>query len=180
MESFKTKYYSENNKNRLFKKSQKIDFAKQLTNSPEFNLEIALQNTIYIITNSNKIFFNYEIFKYYAHPENYSQIVDYILSLILLCISKFETFEMHININSFTVSSAERYKEIIKLFMNKCMSNNTQFSQLLTSLILYNAPSMMNEISILLKPFIDPIILNKITIHNKNNTPDEYTSFIKN
>ena len=180
MEKFKNSYYENNKKNTFFKKSQKLDCAKELISSPSFNLEIALQNTIYILGDSNKVFLNYEVFKYYAHPDNYEQIVNYILSLFLLSISKFESFEMHININSFTISAAERYKEIIKLFMNKCMSNNTQFSKLLSIMAIYNPPNMINEISKLLKPFVDPVVLQKLKIYGKNETPNEIKEILKN
>jgi hypothetical protein len=180
MENFKKNYYDQNKKNTFFKKAQKIDCVKELISSPEFDLNIALKNTIYVLNDTNKLFLNYEIFKHFGHPENYEQIVNYILSLILLCISKFSSFEMHININTFTISAAERYKDIIKLFMMKCLSNNTQFSKLLALMKLYNTPLMMNEISKLLKPFVDPIIINKIQMYNKNETPIEYNLFLKN
>lgn len=180
MEKFKNKYYNEHSKNILFKKSQKLDCAIQLCHSPEFHLETAIKNTIYILHDSNRVFFNYEIFKYYANPENYEIVVNYILSLILLCVSKFESFEFHININSFTMSAAERYEPAIRLFMNKCLANNTEFSKLLTKMIVYNTPIMMNDISRLLKPLIEPSVTSKIQFYTKSETPIEIQNIIQN
>jgi hypothetical protein len=167
MENFKNKYYSENKKNTLFKKSQKLDCALQLSRSPEFNLELALQNTVFIMSESNCVFLNYEIFKYYGNPENYEQIVNYIISLILLCISKYEKYEFHVNLNSFTISAVERYMSIIKIFSDTCLSQDTQFSILLDKLVIYNTPTVINDISKLLKSMIDPIILTKIQLNGK-------------
>jgi proliferating cell nuclear antigen len=166
MEKIQQQYYNNNNKNILFKKSQKLDCATKLCQSPEFHLETAIKNTVYILPDSNRIFFNYEIFKYYGNPENYEVIVNYILSLILLCISKYSSFEFHTNINSFTISAAERYKPAIQIFVTKCLANNTEFSKLLTKMHVYNSPSIMNEISRLLKPMIDPAITNPVKAEN--------------
>ena len=180
MEKFKNKYYNEHNKNILFKKSQKLDCATQLCHSPDFHLETAIKNTVYILPDSNRIFLNYEIFKYYANPENYEEIVNYILSLIILCISKFESFEFHVNINSFTISAAQRYTPVIQLFMNKCIMNNTEFAKLLTKMVVYNTPTLMNDISILLRPLIDPIVTSKIIFYSKKETPKEMQNILTN
>lgn len=180
MENFKNKYYNQNTKNSLFKKSQKLDCAVQLCKSPDFHLETAIKNTIFIMSDSNRIFFNYEIFKYYGNPENYEAIVNYILSLILLCISKYESFEFHANIQSFTISAAERYKPVIQLFITKCLANNTEFSKLLTKLCVYNSPSLMNDISRLLRPMMDSAIINKIYFYSKLETPEEIKNILQN
>jgi hypothetical protein len=179
LEKLKNQYYTDHSKNILFKKSQKLDCAIQLCRSPEFHLESAIKNTIFIMSESNRVFFNYELFKYYGNPENYDEIVNYILSLIVLCISKFESFEFHVNLNSFTISAAERYKPAIQLYMSKCLANNTEFSKLLSKMVIYNTPTLMNEISRFLKPMIDPIITNKIQIYTKSETPIEIQNIIQ-
>jgi CRAL/TRIO domain len=180
MEKFKNNYYNEHSKNILFKKSQKLDCAMQLCHSPDFHLETAIKNTIYILPDSNRVFLNYEIFKYYGNPENYEEIVNYILSLILLCISKFESFEFHVNLSSFTISAAQRYIPAIQLFMNKCLANNTEFSKLLNKMIVYNTPVLMNEISRLLKPLVDPAVTSKIQFYNKMDTPEDIQNILQN
>lgn len=179
LEKIKNQYYNDHGKNILFKKSQKIDCAIQLCRSPEFHLESAIKNTIFIISDSNRVFFNYELFKYYANPDNYEIVVNYILSLVMLCISKYETFEFHVNLQSFTVSAAERYKPAIQLYMSKCLANNTEFSKLLTKMVIYNTPSLMNEISRLLKPMVDPIIRNKLQMYGKSETPIEIQNILQ-
>jgi hypothetical protein len=178
MENMKKKYYDKNTKNHFFKQSQKIDCAKTLTESSEFHLETAIKNTVFILPDSNCVFLNYEIFKYFGHEGVYDTLVNYILSLILLSISKFEKFEFHINLNSFTISAAQRYQPAIRLFMNKCLSEKTEFSKLLKRMVIYNTPQLMNEISLFLKPLIDPMITDKITLYKREETPDEIKQFI--
>lgn len=178
MEKMRQKYYIENPKNMFFKKSQKMDCAKQLTDSPEFHLETAIKNSVFLLPDSNRVFLNYEIFKYYGHEGNYHAVVDYILSLILLCISKFETFEFHININSFTISAAHRYKPAIQLFMQKCISEKTEFSKLLSKMVIYNTPKLVNELTLFFKAIIDPMVTNKIILYTREETPAEIQRFI--
>jgi len=180
MEKIQQQYYNNNNKNSFFKKSQKIDCATQLCQSPDFHLETAIKNTVFILPDSNRIFFNYGIFKYYGNPENYEVIVNYILSLILLCISKDSGFEFHVNLQSFTISAAERYKPAIQIFITKCLANNTEFSKLLTKMCVYNTPSLINDISRLLKPMMDAAITNKIQFYSKSETPEEIQNIIEN
>jgi len=178
MEKMKQKYYIENPKNMFFKKSQKMDCAKQLTDSPEFHLETAIKNTVFLLPDSNRVFLNYEIFKYYGHEGNYETVVNYILSIIMLCISKFETFEFHVNLQSFTISAAQRYKPAIQLFMQKCISEKTEFSKLLSKMVIYNTPQLMSEIAIFFKPMIDPMVTDKIVLYKREETPVEIQRFI--
>jgi len=70
-------------------------------------------------------------------------------------------------LNSFTVSACERYKDIIQIFCNECLRSNTRYSINLSKLVVYNSPNMIDSISRIILPFIDPIVRNKITLYNK-------------
>ena len=81
-------YYSDNQKNIFFKKSQKNDCAASI--SKTLDTQTLLANTIYLINNTNRIYFDYNIFKTYANENNYELIIDRIITLFDCCIEKFE------------------------------------------------------------------------------------------
>ena len=163
--NLRNQYYSDSGKNVLFKNKQKIECATNICNS--IGLEQIIDKTIYCIPNSNKVFFDYTIFKMYATPENYNQIVSHALLQCRHKIAETGNFEIHINLNSFTVSACDRYKDIIQIFCNECLRSNTRYSINLSKLIVYNSPNMIDSISRIILPFIDPIVRNKITLYSK-------------
>ena len=128
-------YYSENKKNTFFKNNQKKDFASSITNSIGFDELIS--KTFYIIPNTQSIFIDYTIFKVYALPDYYTEVVEYISSLIDKCISNYGSFNVHINIDTFTMSAAERYKHVISIFLNKCISSNSGYCLKLHKMFIY-------------------------------------------
>jgi hypothetical protein len=164
--NLRNQYYSDTGRNVFFKNKQKMECATTICNS--IGLEQIIDKTIYCIQNSNIVFFDYTIFKMYATPENYNQIVSHALLMCRHKISEHGKFEIHINLNSFTVSACERYKDIIQIFCNECLRSNTRYSINLSKLIVYNSPNMIDSISRIILPFIDPIVRNKITLYNKN------------
>ena len=164
--NLRNQYYSDSGKNVLFKNKQKMECATTICNS--IGLEQIIDKTIYCVPNSNKVFFDYTIFKMYATPENYNQIVSHALLQCRHKISEQGNFEIHINLNSFTVSACERYKDIIQIFCNECLRSNTRYSINLSKLIVYNSPNMIDAISRIILPFIDPIVRNKITLYSKS------------
>ena len=163
--NLKNQYYSDSGKNVFFKNKQKMECANNICNS--IGLEQIIDKTIYCLPNSNKVFFDYTIFKMYATPENYNQIVSHALLQCRYKISEHGNFEIHINLNSFTVSACDRYKDIIQIFCNECLRSNTRYSINLSKLIVYNSPNMIDAISRIILPFIDPIVRNKITLYSK-------------
>jgi len=149
----------------FFKKEQKMECAQKISKS--FNLQEMIQKTIYIIPGTNKFIFDYRVFKLYAHPENYETIVNYVISQYDLILLTFNSFETNVILDSFTISAAERYKEAIKLFCNKCMKLDTKYSNLISKMNIYYTPTMFESISMLLKPFIDKSINDRICLFSK-------------
>lgn len=158
-------YLDKEGKNTFFKKTQKMECAKNI--SSQFHIEDLLSRSFYIIPNTNKIYIDYTIIKLFANPDNYDIIIEYIMSLYDLCINHVDSFELHINLKGFTISAAERYKTAIQDFTQKCNTSPMKYSQKTKCMRVYNSPSMMETISLLLKPFFDPIILEKITLYSK-------------
>ena len=163
---FKDNYYSKNSKNMFFKKTQKAECAEQI--AQQFDINVLLNNTVYIIGDTNQVFFDYAIFKLYANESNYQQIVDYVLLLFDIIIRKHGTYVTHVNLDTFTVSAAERYKKVIQTFNAACI-RNTEFvyTQRLQSWHIYNPPSVIDMIHKILKPFIEPSVFNNARIISK-------------
>ena len=168
IQKLQNKYYSNNSKNLLFKKQQKLDCASNISN--QYDVNILINNTFTLIPNTNKIYLDYNIFKLYANPNNYGAIIEYLLNIIYYCIQRYDNYEVHVNLNTFSVSSCERYKEIIINFCNTCLNNSTNFSAKVSKLCIYNIPTVFDTISKILNPFIDPLIYSKIVKYNKNET----------
>jgi len=166
LEKYKQSYYSENKKNVIFKKDQKMEVASKI--ATEFNIEELLMKTAYVIPGTNKIYIDYLVFKLYAHPTNYTRLVEYIQSMIPDCVRKYGAFECHLNLSTFTVSAAERYKQIAEIFNSVGLQNDTDYSNQLTHLYVYNTPSAIDHISKIIFYLIEPVLRNKIVLYTKS------------
>jgi len=159
-------FYSGNKKNIFFKNNQKQECATAITQTIGF--EDLIQKTAFIIPGKNCVFLDYTIFKLYAVPEYYEKIVQHILSLFDACIQNYGTFNAHINLNTFTLSAAERYKSIINVFINTCMIANSGYSLKLNTMFIYNTPNTFSNISNILMPLIDKSVKQKLVLFDKN------------
>jgi len=174
VEKFQNTYYSQSGgKNVLFKKTQKFDCASQI--SSNFDIQTLLNKTIYIIENTNKIFIDYTVFKLYGNPNNYKLIIDRVFLLFLETIQKYGNFECHINLNTFTMTAAERYKKIIEIFCCECLQNrdNTKYALYLSKMYIYNAPNMLDTIAKIFMHLIEPSVRTKIEIYNKTDSNEK-------
>ena len=161
----KEKFYQENAKHRLFKNQQKFECGETI--QQRIMIDELAKRTYWIVPNTNKVYFDYTVFKIYAIPANFSMIVDSVLNMCSLCTDHFNTFEVHINIDSFTVSAAHRYTDIIRLFCQECMVRDTRFTERLDGMHLYNTPNMMDHISAVLLPLIPPEVRSKLRLYTK-------------
>ena len=170
IQQYKEKYYQLEGKNMFFKKSQKMDCATKI--SEQFDLNTLIAHTIYEIPNTNKLLFDYTVFKLYATPDNYDTIIKYILTLFEYILMKHSCFEMNVILDTFTVSAVERYKSVIQMFCNKCMASNTRYSKYITQMNLYYTPSMIDSIRSILRPFIDNTVYDRIVMYSKSESPE--------
>lgn len=168
MEKCKEEYYQKENKNMFFKKVQKLDCAKKI--SETFSLEDMLNATVYIVPNKNKIVINYPIFKLYANNDVYNIVIQKVITLYDIILTTYTTFEVHISLDTFTITAAERYKSIIQMFSDKCMNSQTNYTKHLQGMYIYYTPSMIESIATLLKPFIDPSLSQRITYYSKGDS----------
>ena len=155
-------YYANNNKNLFFKNKQKIDCAALVCDN--IPIETLLSNTIYIINDTNQVFVDYTIFKLFATPQNFEIITSAIISTLQDRIEKYDSFQLHINLNTFTVSALERYKTMIKHFCDKCLSSETRYSKKMDKTFIYSPPNSFDAIVKTLKPFIDPFVYDKLIL----------------
>jgi len=160
-------YYSQNSKSWFFKSSQKMECAAMV--SQTCSLRDLFEKTAYYIPGSNRIYFDYVLFKTYGHPSIYDEFIDYVMTLFRQYIQEYErnTFELHINLQSFTITAAQRYKDIITVFCSKCLGNNTVFFQHLHNVHIYNPPKMIDTFSNMFAGYIDDNIRSKIVLHNE-------------
>jgi len=166
IEKYKDDFYKYNSKNIFLKKSQKLDCAKKI--SENFSIKEMINATIYIIPNTNKIIFDYTIFKLYANDNIYLDIIQHIKHLYDILLQNYKMFEIHVILDTFTITAAERYKYIIKLFCENYMNidiNNLQ------CIYIYYTPSMIDSISILLKPFIKYSFTERVIYYSKAESP---------
>ena len=150
----------------FFKNALKFDNAKVVTQN--MNFEELMDSSIYIIPGTNNIYMNYPIVKLFAYPEIFEHIAANILSKFTKCISENGRFSVHLNLKSFTISAAHRYKDLIQAFCNHCLHFETPFSDLLTTMYIYHTPGVMDSISKLFAPFIHPNVRDKIIFLDKN------------
>jgi hypothetical protein len=163
-------YIEEGGKNTFFKNAQKQKCSELITS--QINIYDLLQQTVFIIPNTNQIYLEYPLLKQFANNSNGEEIINYIISMINHCIIIYGQYEMHINLKGFSISAAERYKSSIQLFCTKCcnqnLNTNTSFAKLLINMYIYNTPSIIDTITKLFSSFMDPCIPQKLVLLPKD------------
>ena len=165
IEELQSKFYTGTSKNRMFKNNQKLECATMV--SDNMNLHTLFSSCIYIIPNQNNIFIDYQKLKSFICPKIYPQIVDYATNLANQCIDKYQLFSLHINMESFTITAAQRYKDLIELFCNKCLQKGSQFQEQLQYIHLYNYPSIIPMLHKMFSHFIDDSARGKLILEQK-------------
>jgi len=140
--------------------SKKFDPAT-LTVPPQVLFSQAIQ-----IQEPNLILFDYTVFRTFARPDLFADFTAYILALIQRCIQSHGGFEMHLNLKSFSVTGAQRYREMIRMFCSECLRADTEFSRLLTKMYVYNSPKILGTISACFIGFIDDHVRSKIVFQS--------------
>lgn len=169
IESIREEYYSESGKNRIFKKQQKYDCAKQVAS--QISLDVLLQRTCWIDSKTTYIHVDYPILKTYASPDVFEHISDHVIRACAFVKDQKNEFTVILNFDGFTVSAAERYKNLIEAFCNKCFALNIGLSDSLQKFIICNCPSAMESIKPILGPFMLEEVKAKIVLVNKRDTP---------
>lgn len=161
----KNEFYNQNSKNTFFKKTQKLDCAKEICKNIDIYEMIA--ESIFVVPQTNKIYIDYPMFKLYANPDNYDIIIKHVINTCNYLITYYGNFEIYINIEKFTVSAAERYKLFIQKYCDSCLKENTELANLMTKMFILNSPSVIELVVKIIKPIVDKNIINKVSFHKK-------------
>jgi hypothetical protein len=158
-------YYTSNAKNTIFKQKQKEECASVISNN--FELQKLLNAMCFVIPNTNKLFVDYTVFKTFANADNYDIIVNHIFTLVNDIAIKYNIYSVHVNLSTFSISACHRYKDIIQLYINKCIIMNTGIINKVSKLHIYNTPSSIESIRTFIIPLTSHIIRNKFVTYSK-------------
>lgn len=145
------------------KKNDKKNFQNIQLN--EEQLKFLLDQSFFIKT--NKIIVKYKIIKNFANSTNFYYIIEDLIVKIKYLISKYGNFEIHIDLESYTLTSHERIKNIYGLLFKSCEDDNVLFSEKLVKLHIYNCPMFIRSLSSFFAPFINKTANEKIFLFNK-------------
>lgn len=160
-------YYERNAKtsNIFYKKEQKMDCASNITK--QFDINVLFNSTTYIIPNTNKVFIDYAVFKTYATPEICDSFIDKITDMFDTCIDNYNSYEVHLNLASITITACERYKNVFNPLIHKSLIKNNIYATNLSKFYLYNPPNIMDTVIRIIAPFTDNIVKQKIILISK-------------
>ncbi len=165
IQDIQNQYYSTSGKNLFFKKNQKFECAQ--TVASKMNIYNLFDHTFRILPSTNKLYCDYPMFKTYMSPELFSMAISRSIDLCTFCVQSYGAFEIHVNIDSFTVTAAERYKTFIINFCDECARLNTGFSDYVITFNIYNIPITIDQISKLIVGLLPVEIKPKIKLYNK-------------
>jgi hypothetical protein len=160
LEGAKRKFYEQNQKNTLFKNKQKLECAQ--TVSDEFDLKKMVECTAFIVPGRNIVYYNYLVYKLYGNESNRLDIYDHMRGLICNILERYDTFEMHVNLKTFTISAGQRYYGVIA----SSFDENTILTDKLSKIVVYNTPSIVSQLTTLLYPIIKDV-LPRMEYHHK-------------
>lgn len=166
-----SEFFRSQPKNWLFnKRKQKDDCAAAVC--MQMTPTALINATVYTIPKSNQIYIDYSIFKSFAHPAIYCDIVDRIVQNFHDCSETYGSFDVHINLASLTVSGIERYREFIDTFITNCLQRNLEYSTKLNRMYLYNVPHILEAVSRMLSRMLDAEVMSKVVIYDKPESRD--------
>jgi hypothetical protein len=165
LDALKTEYYQNNTKNRFFKNTQKNECASNITN--EIDLQTLFRHTVYTIKNSNHLFFDYTVFKNYMNTNVMSDIIQYIINIFNRLIHQHGSIIFHVNMDSYSITSHERYKQIYPMFFEACAQNNIDFNKHVSIMYTYNSPKILTTLSSFFSAFMGNQSLQNVVLYSK-------------
>jgi hypothetical protein len=160
-----TEYYLKHSKSILFKMSQKNLCAEEI--NKQFDISDLVKATIYQIPGTNIVYFDYLLFKTYVTPTIYDDIIQTILDLFTEIINSYGSYQIHASLDTFSMSAAHRYGDIIREFCYKCLTSETRYADYMEKFCIYNTPSVMQSISKLFNPLINENVKKRIELIDK-------------
>ena len=151
---------------------EKLEKIKKKDKQTFHNINLTAEQLRFLLDQSffikeNKVITKYNIIKNFANPNNFKYIIDDLLVKIRYLISKYDNFEMHIDLEGYTLTSHERIKNIYGLLFTSCEEDNILFSEKLIKLHVYNCPLFIRSLTSFFAPFINKTANEKISLFNK-------------
>jgi hypothetical protein len=87
--------------------------------------------------------------------------------LIIAAISQHGSCEVHIDLSSFTISAAERYRFIAEQYVEYCISLSVEMSENTTRMVIYNSPSFVNTVCAIVRQFVPPGLKSRIEYYSR-------------
>ena len=144
LQKTQSEFYKTQAKKMVFKQEQKKACANYVTTNGR--IEDLIECTVFIVPNTNILFFDYPVFKTYGNPETSKPLYVHIIKVIETILSTYDTFEFHINLKTFSVSACHRYYSMIVCSVD----TNQIFTEKLSKLVIYNTPFIIDQITRLL------------------------------
>jgi hypothetical protein len=148
----KNKFYDNNIKKTVFKNKQKLECTQKV--SQDFDIKKMMECTVFIVPNKNVIYYNYLIFKLYGNEANQPILYRYFKGLVETLLAQYETFEVHVNLKTFSISACRRYYSMI----TSSFDDNTLFTEKLSRLVIYNTPSIIDQITTILYATVKDVV----------------------
>jgi len=168
-------FYSNQRKNIFMKSGQKNECASMVSQSLDLNH--LLENTFFIIKDTNHVYIDYTLFKTYAAPENYEAILSYISNIVHYLVSSTvvtpQTFHLHINLNTFTVSAFERYNKFLQVFFESYLRTNPAIMALFESINVYHTPSAMKMIAAMFTRLYNQQLKASVVYYDKDESGEK-------
>ena len=169
LNALKEEFYTTdgNKKKGFFKKSQKEACARSVSNQICEDDAIAAS---FFAMNKGTFYLNYPLMKMYMNNDNYMRITDKLIDEIACIVANNypDPVRVHINLNGFTVSAAERYKHVLEYFSRMCNEKQIVLTPFIENVFIYYTPSVMSSIMDILKFFIEPDIQNRLVLIAKD------------
>jgi hypothetical protein len=164
-------FYSSQPKRMFLTKTQKKECAEYIVQ--KMSLEQLMQKTVCVIKNTNYVLIDYPVFKQYMISEHYASFIQYVLHIINKVIMEHGTYEMHINLSSFSVSAVEKYYVMIHTFYDICCKpENSLIVARLSNIHIYYTPIMIHVIKTMLSKLNVESISGKTYFYSKEESPE--------
>jgi hypothetical protein len=160
-------YYSNNQKKTFFKQNQKKECANKIISN--IDIQTLFNKTLFIIPEKRIIYFDYTIFKTYITAEIFDSFLEYEYNLTNEWVNTIESYQLHINVQSLSISAFERYRSCIDKVLQryppicqKCIKMNKIF--------VYFTPNMFEQMLNIISPFISHL-REKMIFYSKVDSP---------
>jgi len=161
-------YYLNNQKNVFFKKSQKNECASII--AAKIDANTLFSKTLFIMPEKKTIYFDYTVFKTYMTPELFDNFLEYEHNLTHEWVDTLDFYELHINIQTLSISAFERYRG----FIDKVLQRYPPISPTaikMSKMYVYYTPNIIEQILNFLAPFIQHL-RDKIVFYSKADSAD--------